>query len=515
MAPGNTGTLVDWTLRRRIAVFPYAHNPDYYQGLIFGTPVFPFRQNMTPNVADYFREISRGKFTFWNAGIIGPVSWEWLLLTDDQQVESIIHLMESRGFDFRQFDVNHDNIVENGELEIVVFDNVNQVSGKNRNKGDCTTVNSGGPLRICVSIAFVTEQVNFETLTHEISHSLGTVDLYAESCYSQGLTLMDCTLGSANNPLIDDKATLYLDPWHRKMLGWLSPISGSTGTIELGDESWVGFHGEKLRLAWIRNPNDGNEYFLFEYRGRRSYDADVNDIGLVAWHVKEDGHGNAYNGPDAQETEGHAIYAVSPDNSKGGSHAWHPEDGRFQLQWSDGTLMPHTLWVEQPRNSVSSVILHIADAPANNRVPTIDILKPPDNSSGPYGFGAINIFQARVVDARGGTDGLRISWSSDIDGTLGTGATTAAGFMTPGKRKVTVTARDKFGATASKTISFEALKVPPSPTIYSPGNNQNLFRNQTIHLLGYAPTPIAFTLDCGSLVWTLNRLPGWMMTGCD
>ena len=52
--------------------------------------------------------------------------------------------------------------------------------------------------KVCAGVVFASEQIDFETLTHELSHqSVGTVDLYAESCYDQGLTLMSCTFSYA------------------------------------------------------------------------------------------------------------------------------------------------------------------------------------------------------------------------------------------------------------------------------------------------------------------------------
>jgi M6 family metalloprotease-like protein len=512
--PGNVGTLVSWSLRRRTAWFPFAYTPDYYQSLLFATTMRPTAPGVIPSVVDYFLEVSRGQFTFSQAGLYGPVIWkEWLGKSDTEQVDDVIHLLEMQGFDFKQFDLNHDNVVDNNELGIVTFNNYGDEFGKKRDPDPdkpCTTVNNGS-LQVCSSVAFVSQRAAFEDLTHELSHTLGAVDLYAEDCFSFYLTLMSCSPGHDADP----KRSLYLDAWHRKKFAWIVPQGLTFGSTELGDETWIGFHGERARPAWIQNPADSNEYFLFEYRGRRSYDNDVGDIGLVVWHVKEDGNGNAYKGQDGKETEGHAIYAVSPDNARGGRHAWQPEDGRFQVMWADGTYLARTFWVEQPRGSASSILLYWADAPVNNKPPSIEIVRPHDKSSGPYGFGNLTTFEAKVTDARGSTDGLRISWSSDVDGNLGAGSITNIGFIAPGVRHVTVTARDVFGATASKTIEFTANKVSPTVTIYSPAAGQRLFRNQPVRLLAFANNPVSFALSCDSLQWTLDRLPSWSISGCD
>jgi M6 family metalloprotease-like protein len=117
--------------------------------------------------------------------------------------------------------------------------------------------------------------VDFWTLAHEMSHTFGTADLYAENCFSDHMTLMSC------EPFIpDDKSIVYLDPWHRWKLGWVYPYDvgvfygnvGDTGYYEVGDESWRDLYGLPSRPLIIRNPSpNSNEYFLFEYRGGRSY----------------------------------------------------------------------------------------------------------------------------------------------------------------------------------------------------------------------------------------------------
>ena len=509
MVPGATGTLASWTLSGRIAVYPFAHSPDYYRSLLFGTGTAVPRPQPVVHVAGYFNEMSRGAFTFADAGVFGPTTWRnWMGRSDSQQVDDVVQMLEADGFDFRAFDRNHDDVIDDSELAIVAFTNESRVGGKSRTPvaaghPECSPTAAG--VKVCSHVTFVTEQVNFETLTHEISHSLGTEDLYGDNyvkgeCYSFGLTLLSCTLGDT---LADHMESLFLDPWHRIRLGWLAPLALTPPVMELGDESWVGFFGQRARPVWIRKPGDDHEYFLFEYRGRRGYDNGVADIGLVVWHVKDNGG----------DPLGHHIHAVSPNNPRGGSNAWQPADGRFQLQWEDGTLVPWSLSVEPVRRSPNSVALRAERAPEGRRPPSLDIVQPANESSAPYASPVT--LRADARDSRGSTKGLRVTWSSDIDGNLGEGATTAASFNAPGKRRISANVRDRFGAAAAASIDFTATNSPPSPTIYSPAADQVLTRNFPFRVLGYAPTPVLFALPCERLTWSIDRAPLWSFIGCD
>jgi len=83
-----------------------------------------------------------------------------------------------------------------------------------------------------------------------------------------------------------------------------------------------------------------------------------------------------------------------------------------------------------------------------------------------------------VKDARGRTDGLRVVWVSDVDGNLASGMNSAASFLTPGPRVITVIATDQYGATSRKSVKFTAYATPPVATIFSPAGGQTFYRNQ-------------------------------------
>jgi M6 family metalloprotease-like protein len=513
LARGNTGTLDSWTLKRRTAWFPFAHTANDYERLIFGTTSIA-GPRQTPNLQDFYREESRGQLLLSDAGVFGPVAYSaWdPLENDSKHVADVVHMLEAAGFDFAAHDANHDGAVTGDELEIIAIDNGSDVGGANRSNADgkgCTQLVSSA-LKVCTQVALVAQQTDFETLAHELSHSFGTIDLYGawgSECYSYGLTLMSCTISFADNP-----ATLYHDPWHRYKLGWVTPLDPGfpTGSsYEMGDESWSDGWGNRSRPAILRNSAPASyEYFLFEYRDQRGYDANVASAGIVAWHVREDANGNCFDN-GGKDPQGHHVYAVGPDKPAGASQAWTPASGRFRLAWESGAQLPYVFWVTEDARSFAAERLNWAPVPAGIGAPTVRILSPSDGASGVYGLGTNVVLKAQVIASDGATDNSSAVWSSDVDGPLGSGALLTTNFMKPGKRVITVVGKDKYGGTAKASVTYTASDVAPWVHIDSPTGGQTFYRNQPVRLQASGHTPVAFALPCASITWTDSASPGW------
>ncbi len=77
-------------------------------------------------------------------------------------------------------------------------------------------------------------------------------------------------------------------------------------------------------------------------------------------------------------------------------------------------------------------------------------------------------FSARAIDPEDGNLGASITWTSSINGTLGTGASLTV-FLPPGTHRMTATVVDKQGKTAaaSRTVTVTAVNNPPSVNILS------------------------------------------------
>ncbi len=287
------------------------HDQAFFERVNFG-PGFP-------NLRDYFLQASRGRFTFRNAGVIGPVirpddpstpgdesvlacspsECSALARSEGKDRAAIIRQAAAEGFDFGLFDVNSDGRVDHSELAIVLVgpapDDRNSVWGNVRTSDPiCVTVREG----LCVEgkASAISEHTSFFTSAHELGHLIGGIDLYGPAPHpgmgsNYGMSLM----GGGSSIGGNDPSTVYPDPWHRMNFGWVMPRFhevGSTAHCYWMDSVERG--GEPL-LVYSRE-SGYRDFQLLEYRagaGQRSapahtlgaYDQNVFVSGLAAWSI--------------------------------------------------------------------------------------------------------------------------------------------------------------------------------------------------------------------------------------
>ncbi len=148
-----------------------------------------------------------------------------------------------------------------------------------------------------------------------------------------------------------------------------------------------------------------------------------------------------------------------------------------------------------------------------NSIPSIQITAPTTNSSFP--FATVTTYTANASDADGPVPS--VVWTSDIDGTIGTGSSITYGFGSPGMRKITATATDDKGATASATITVTGVNLAPKVFIDAPissdviwaGSTQVTFKGSSIDGDG-----IFGELPCTSLAWKSSNSSDVLGTGC-
>ena len=269
----------------------FTNSPSYYDDLVFNL----FR---VPSVNGYFSAISNGRFFWSRAGMIGPLAlsapessgayndenlWAsnivWRAMTD---------AIASGLFNFADYDANHDGHVTNDELEILAVTNNGDTGGSTRGAAGLCVRPAGSAVDWCGRLALADHASGLATKCHELSHTLGTEDLYgaAGTCKSANVTLMSCTGQYANETIF------YLDPWHRMQLGWCEPRirSLTAGGIETINAAQVLDPNAPIILY---DPAVGtSEFFMLEYRthlspGGPGYDANVASDGLAVWHVQQ------------------------------------------------------------------------------------------------------------------------------------------------------------------------------------------------------------------------------------
>jgi len=106
-----------------------------------------------------------------------------------------------------------------------------------------------------------------------------------------------------------------------------------------------------------------------------------------------------------------------------------------------------------------------------NTAPAVSITQPPDRSS--YNEGDVIEFYAIVDDQQDDPSELRLTWSSDLDGTLSTESVAdasgtvilATSVLSPGNHTITLQAVDSSGESAQDAVGISILDLADAPTV--------------------------------------------------
>ncbi len=112
-----------------------------------------------------------------------------------------------------------------------------------------------------------------------------------------------------------------------------------------------------------------------------------------------------------------------------------------------------------------------------------------------------------------------VTWTSSVDGPLGSGWQVERTFTTLGPRTITATATDSGGATSSASIILNVVNYAPTVDIGTPAPGASVHRGASIVLRGgsFDQSEPGEALPCGSLVWT-SSVAGdadFPRTGCE
>jgi M6 family metalloprotease-like protein len=295
---------------------------------------------------------SHGRFHLNRAGtgLLGPLS-----LPTDERTKSLtndimrggfaIVAAQRAGFDFAQFDENADGRVTSDELLLLIFDNLTQNdSGAARwantagIAGDFTPPES--TVSFGMSVALMTQRVSFATLCHDLSHVLGTKDLYGiwnVTCHGNGYTVMSCTITAA-----DDMRISHMDPWHKLQLGWLEPRIRSLTDGGVEGVAATQAPATDAPVILYDPARATSEFFLVEYRTSTSpWDASYEDSlpsnGLGIWHVVHDANKNLMEWVNV----GQSVWLEGMPNLQRAQDAnmlWTSGTTTPALRWSDGAV---------------------------------------------------------------------------------------------------------------------------------------------------------------------------------
>jgi M6 family metalloprotease-like protein len=312
-----------------------AHPISYYEDLLFG--------GNYPSAVAYFREISLGAFTWTRAGSYGV--FNQTLPADGSGADTaknlnrVVTLASTAGFDFAPFDGDKNGQVTPDELTLMMIsNNGGRIAGANR--GLDPSCQAAGSVEVCDDggrgVVEIEDEVQFATLVHEMSHTLGTYDLYGRTGLDYRASLMGPTIESGGADLVH---SWWLDPWHRNQLGWTDAQTREFDRQKLS----VGSSGAADSLprggmAFLWDSSRGNDdYFILEYRDRTGYDRDAGDTGIAIWSAKEGGDRGLVYVPYDGVADQPGVVTFTPDGKHGGAIFLKPSDGPVRLEWIDGS----------------------------------------------------------------------------------------------------------------------------------------------------------------------------------
>jgi M6 family metalloprotease-like protein len=282
------------------------------------------------------------------------------IMSDSAWHRSVLALADTSAFNFKQFDTNSDGVVTaNSELSLLaVLATPQRASGGAVRWFGSTSVGSGSnQVTLTGSAAGIDKDANLTTLVHELSHLLGTWDLYGAACLSGGMTLMSCTIEVEDNlgvPGIESKS-YHLDPWHKMRLGWLAPSMVDIGPSAIGSNSFDLNVGPVIVYDSSRGTD---EFYIFEKRPFTTpYDGDATGAvipipGVAVWYIKTaEGTFNPVIIPSLLDADGNdaAVFsvghqgthvadpngAVSRGTKEANAHNALWREGEYRLRWLD------------------------------------------------------------------------------------------------------------------------------------------------------------------------------------
>lgn len=143
--------------------------------------------------------------------------------------------------------------------------------------------------------------------------------------------------------------------------------------------------------------------------------------------------------------------------------------------------------------------------PSENESPTASIVSPAANST--FTEDDTVVFEGEASDPEDGAlSNSSVTWESNQDGRLGTGASVEVVGLSRGDHTVTLTATDSEGATSSDEISVtvEVSNRSPNVSIETPSDSSVFAEGDTVLLEGSATDPEEGALSGSSLVWESN-----------
>ena len=162
-------------------------------------------------------------------------------------------------------------------------------------------------------------------------------------------------------------------------------------------------------------------------------------------------------------------------------------------------------------NTTSSTVTVLAPV---NQLPSVAISAPTNGRSVVQGVSLA--FTGSATDPEDGAlSGTSLTWTSSINGAIGSGPAFSTSSLSVGTHTITLTAKDSQGAASSASVTLivtAPVNQLPTASIVSPAVGVSVVQGTSVTFSGTGTDPEDGTLAGGSLVWT-SSIDGAIGTG--